>query len=298
MSSTVGNVSRTLAGEPVFGKKRGVDYLSDFEAYELRELDRAPDTVKAYLKSLAIGSRWIGKEIWKVDSTDLRRLKREAEEFTPSTRSHIICAYKAFHRWGALEGYWQLNGIAAIPLPRVTHSERPPVSTETARVLLGAAETPNEVRLVYLGLYAGCRISESANMRDHHWRGDRLTFVGKGRKERTVPVHPELAKVKDRILSESPKSGEVLQAVIAKLRERTGALDLSGHPCRSHALRKRFATSVYDDGNTPREVVAQLLGHSREVTDLYAKVSFGQMRGAVQTLTYWAGEPTQLRLFE
>lgn len=282
-------------GDGVF-RRKPVDFLSDFQAYERHELDKAPTTVTSYVKSLAIGARWIGKEPWEVDSKDLRRFKRESG-FKPGTVGHVIVSYKQFHSWGALEGYWPLDGIAAIPGPRIVRVSKPPVSKETARQLLSAAQTPNEIRLVYLGLYAGCRIAESAAMRDHHWRGDRLVFVGKGRKERTVPVHPELQRMKREILAMSPKSGGVLAAVMAKLRDRTGARDVAGNRATSHSLRKCFGTSVYDDGQVPWEVVKKLLGHGEDVTAIYAKVSHAQLAAAVGSLNYWSGEPVQLTLF-
>lgn len=276
-------------------RRRG-DYLDAFEGYERDEREMAPKTVESYLKSLKVGARWVGKEPWDVTSQDLRRMKREAS-FTRSTKSHVITSYKQLDRFLVLEGLRESNGIQAIPLPRISHVSKPPVTMEAARLLIGDCRSPNEFRLVYLGLFAGCRIAESAAMRDHHWRGDRLTFVGKGRKERTVPVHPELQKHRDLILSLSPKSSGVLQAVMKRMRERTGAVDTRGNPATSHSLRKRFATSVYNEGQVPDAVISRLLGHKRELLDIYREIDFRQMREAVLPLEYFPPEPVQLALF-
>jgi integrase len=217
--------------------------------------------------------------------------------FATSTKQGWVVAMHRFHQWGAMEGHWELNGIMAVETPRPRPNRRPPVSTETARRIIEACETPLQYRVAFYGLYAGCRIGESAAMRPEHWKRDRLYFMGKGAKWRSVPVHPELARARDFIHEKEPSSAGVCHSTWARLRDRLGFTDLYGSPAKPHALRKAFATNIYQEGQTPREVVAELLGHAQGVTDLYAGVSWTQMLGAVESLDYWGGEPVQLALF-
>lgn len=260
------------------------------------ELDRSPKTAESYCYALKSLARFAGKPIEKCNSDDLRAFKRETD-YAQATKQGAVVAAKAFHSWGALEGLWKLNGIMGVRTNRVIQPPKSPIGLETVRRLLEGCERPLEYRVVYLGLYAGCRISESANMGEAHWRSDRLIFEGKGRKTRTVPLHPELQKRKDLILGEVPKTSGVLHSSLARLRERREARDLDGRPVTSHALRRTFADHLYNECGVPYEVVGKLLGHHADVTARYARIGWDKMLSAVQAIDYFGGDPIQLRLF-
>lgn len=307
MNGTLGTRALTQDGgspdlvgdEVVFGKKHRTDnLLGEFREYLIAELGRAPRTADSYEHSLRSLGQWLEKPIAKVTSDDVRRFKREAVgSYAPNTIQHFIVAIHQFHRWGALEGYWQLNGIAAVATPRVPYVPHAPVGFEVARDLEKSCRLPYEFRLVYLGLYAGLRVSESQSVTAKEWQGDRITIIGKGTKQRTIPVHRRLGEMREVILRKQPKSRPVLQSVMERLRERTGAVDTSGKPVTTHALRRTFADALYDKFGVPQEVVGAILGHGKGVTELYAPVRFDKMREAVSLLDYSYGEPVQLALF-
>src|SRR5687768_8798458 len=123
------------------------DYLRGFSEYLTGELGRSEKTAEAYIYGLQSLERFTGKKVEKLGVEDLRRFKREAG-YKPSTIQQAVVSLRQFHRWGAIEGYWSLNGIMAVPTPKVVHPQQPPVSTETARRLLEGAQNPNEKRVV------------------------------------------------------------------------------------------------------------------------------------------------------
>lgn len=276
--------------------KRRRDYLGEFRAYQVDELGRSSRTADSYGWSLRCLEGWAEKQAHELTSDDLVRFKREST-YAPATIQGVVVALRAFHEWGALEGYWKLNGIRAVKTPRVTNPPKPPVGMETARVLLESCRTPLETRLVFLGLYGGLRISEAAKLGEREWRFDRLKFAGKGAKVREVPLHPELGKRRAEILSTTPSSPGVLQSSLERLRRRVNARDLDGNPVPSHALRRTFASTLYDQG-TPYEVVGKLLGHGADVTARYARISWDKMAEHVNSLDYYEGEAVQLELFD
>lgn len=284
--------SSGTAGGAVFRKHR--DYLGEFHRYQVEELGRSPRTAISYGWSLRTLMRWADKRVEDITSDDLRSFKRESS-YAPATVQGIVVALRAFHEWGALEHYWPLNGISAVKTPRVNKPPREPVSKETARTLLENCRTPLDYRVVYFGLYAGLRISESAAITEREWRFDRLKFYGKGNKLRSVPLHPELEKRRNLILSAHPKNANVLQSNLSRLRSDLNAVDLDGCPVPSHGLRRTFATTLYE--TTPYEVVGKILGHGADVTSRYAKIPFDKMEEAVRGLDYYEGEPVQLELF-
>ena len=288
-------------GDDVLLKKRArADsvLLDGFSAYEVGELGNSPRTAVSYSYSLKCLARWSGRDLFTLGSkgaNDLRAFKREAD-YKNTTKQQVVVAMHRFHEWGAQEGLWELNGILAVPSPKVRLPLKAPLSLESARRVIEEAKRPLEKRVVLLGLYAGCRISESAEMDETHLAGGWLTFTGKGNKKRRVPVHPELANEIDDVLSFRPSSKQVLHSSFARLRDRIGLLDEEGETATSHTLRRTCGSALYDAG-VPWEVVARLLGHGADVTARYAKIRPDVLKDSIAKLDYYKGQPVQGTLF-
>lgn len=275
------------------------DVLDDFSAYLTLELGRSPKTLRSYLSQLNAVTDLLGCDVVDVSVKDLRyRVKRD-ESASVGTRNLRLTAFKELHRWAGQEGFdWYNPNILSLRrIPQGRRIPKAPISFSDAQTLIDVCQSPNEYRVVLFGLYAGLRVMESTLICPDHVHGDRMTFVGKGDKERTVPVHPYLKAHLRTIFTEQPASSGVLQGVFNRLRKRYDIRDLKGRPATTHSLRRTFATFLYDHQDVPREVVKMLLGHGSEVTDLYAPVSFRRMDEAVHPIDYRAGEPVQLTLW-
>lgn len=276
-------------------RRKPLDWKTDFARYERgRNLSRR--TVDTYIWGIQTVTSWVGKPIWELTAPDLIAFM-EARCFPVRTTAQIVTAARQGHRWAATMGLCELNGVMAVAAPKVPRQKRkPPVSLETARRLLQAATSPYEARVVYLGLYAGTRISESARMGGVNDGGDRLRFIGKGNVERDVPIHPALREQLPLIFSKRPPSVATLNVTFQRLRERTHALDAMGNPATSHRLRATCATTMYQAG-VPWEVADTVLGHVLGMGDRYIEIDFDRLKDAVSSLDYFAGIPTQLHLF-
>lgn len=275
------------------------DVLRDFSDFLLLEEQRSDQTARGYTQQLKAVAKMLGKLITEVTPRDIRYEVKRDRTCAPSTLQLRITAYRQLHMWGLLdERPWAstaMLGVKSPPTPR--RLPRAPVAFHVAQTLLVNCRSENEYRIVYLGLYAGLRVDEQARIRPDNWHRDRLTFIGKGDKERSVPVHPELAKVLPIILSKTPKNKGVLQSRMTQMRARLGIRDTEGKPATTHSLRRTCATFLYDEARVEREVVKMILGHGSEVTDLYAPVRFPRMREAIERIDYSIGTPVQLALF-
>lgn len=139
--------------------------------------------------------------------------------------------------------------------------------------------------------YCGLRMAEVTRLRpsDLAQDGSYLKVKGKGSRERLVPVVDDLKRILTGIekdgkwLFPSRKSGEPLTDVRKPLMT---AMKRAGIEKRvtPHMIRHSFATHLLESGADIR-IIQKLLGHmSISTTQIYASVSMGTMRRAVDQL--------------
>ena len=147
--------------------------------------------------------------------------------------------------------------------------------------------------LVILMFGCGLRISEALSLKNADVRGrpDALRIVGKGNKERIVPILPVVLDAIDqyirlrpfgtapddalfRSVRGLPMSSRMAEKVIEKLRN---YLQLPDY-VTPHALRHTFATAMLSGGADLRSL-QELLGHaSLSTTQLYTRVNLDQIQ--------------------
>lgn len=242
------------------------------------EVGLMASTIDQYLARLLLWEEATGKSIEAITSDDVRAWIRQTPLARETVKGRVV-ALQQFHRWGALDDLWPLNGISLIRVRKVTNDSPPPLPHADARALMAACQDPLEFRLVYYPLLEGTRPMESAAMDHHHWQGGWLRFVGKGNKFREVPIHPLLARVGPILLSHPPCHKSSFYSIRDRLAKRSGVW------FRPHQLRKTYATCLFDQ-DVPDEVLGDLLGHGKKVTRVYALVSRAKKTKAMALLDY------------
>jgi integrase/recombinase XerC len=261
-------------------------------------------TLRAYgddvARFLAFEAEHVGEELSaralaKLSTADIRAFitKRRAEGLGVRGVKRALAAVRSFYRYLAREEILENPAPRTIRTPRLGHTlPRPLSEADAARALdeagnneiewIGARDTA----LLTLLYGVGLRISEALGLKQGDVPlGDSLTILGKGRKERVVPV---LAVVRDAIdayaktipfaLSPQaplfasrrgkPMSAREAQLLMQRLR---GALGLS-EKATPHALRHSFATHLLANGGDLR-AVQELLGHaSLSTTQTYTEI--------------------------
>lgn len=216
-----------------------------------------------------------------------------------SSIARAVVAVRSLHRFALTEGLIQNNVTAQVKPPKIASRLPKALNLNTVLKLL---EMPNrntplglrDAALLELLYGTGARISEILALQVDDVTGDLadqgLRLLGKGRKERIVPVGSyALAAIQSWVFqgraSLGPrtsalflnKRGQKLsrQSAWGILQEYAQALEIELSP---HTLRHSFATHLLDGGADIR-VVQELLGHaSVATTQIYTKVTAQHLR--------------------
>jgi site-specific recombinase XerD len=208
-----------------------------------------------------------------------------------------VYALNSFFSYLNNEGLLDNNPFQSIKMPKKRKSL--PVflsSCELDKLIAAAKKHPNKhlgLRdLICLGIlrYTGCRRSELLNLiwEDIEISSGSIKFLGKGNKERLVPIHPLLKGLLLEYKSQyvCPMNDLVIKGQNGKRLSNTGLrkilnkyLDLAGiiKNITPHKIRHSFATELLSKGVDIR-VIQQWLGHeSISTTAIYTHVTFEQL---------------------
>jgi integrase/recombinase XerD len=258
----------------------------------------APRTVEAYRRDLNALTDWLGRPPGSVTTQELERWIAElrAAGLAPATIARRIASVRSYLRHLVLVGSASLNAAAELELPRRVRRLPRTLSPGEAERLIDAAAgtTPRALRdaaLVELLYGAGLRVSEAVSLEKAGIDVERrlVRIVGKGGKERVVPVGRRAVEALRRYLSRgrphldrkhrpelflNAQGGALTRAgaflILRRLAAKAGLEPERVHP---HLLRHSFATHLLEGGADLRSV-QEMLGHADlSTTELYTHVT-------------------------
>ena len=271
----------------------------------------SPHTVRAYAVDLFSYLSWAaraGEDPVHLDHKRFRRFLVDLERagYVKKTVSRRLSAVRSFFDYLNVRELVLTNPAAAAATPKPSRVLPRKTSTADLDRLLGVcakSTDPEDLRdAAFLELlYAtGARISEVAGLAvcDVSFESRSARLMGKGSKERRVPVHAKaleavaryIALGREELLSEKPVSalfvsvrGNAMSAdslrKVFKRRAAQAGLDPSLHP---HDLRHSFATDMLEGGADLRSV-QEMLGHaSLSTTQVYTHLSLEHMRDTMK----------------
>lgn len=226
-------------------------------------------------------------------------VKKTTDGAGAATRARGLASIRNFMRWLDKNGHLHNPAIGAVRTPKQPKRLiRALPEKQAMEVLDHAGELPEKdwVKLrdeaLFTLLYgAGLRIDEalSINYGTRPMNGE-LRVIGKGRKERLVPILPTVQKAIDAYMAEAPvrfekdtplfigeKFGRLSQGVAQRqLRNLRRAFGLP-ETVTPHALRHSFATHILVNGGDLRSI-QELLGHaSVSTTQRYTELDNAQL---------------------
>jgi site-specific recombinase XerD len=272
---------------------------------------RSPRTVDAYRRDLTALGAFLGGPVSRARLDDLERYMAQlrADGLSPATLARRTASARAFFRHLQLIGARGDNPAAELASPRRVRTLPRTLSAGEAERLIEAASgvSPRALRdraLVELLYGAGVRVSEAMGLDKGGVDLDErlVRVVGKGGKERVVPLGREAAEALRRYLARgrphldrrhrpelflNAKGGALTRAgAFLILRRLAGAAGLDPARVHPHLLRHSFATHLLEGGADLRSV-QELLGHADlGTTELYTHVTDRRRREA-----YFAAHP-------
>lgn len=209
--------------------------------------------------------------------------------YASASISRIFFSLKIYYRFLKKRGAKDLYRFEDLDAPRVMQSIPEVLSIEQVKKLLAMdAKSYNErlVAAVLELLYScGLRVSELCSLNLYNVDDKSVKVMGKGSKERLVPIAKRSIKVLDRYLLQRSQGGIgsalfvtqkgkrlYRQWVYHAIRERAKACGLEKR-IGPHTLRHSYATHLLEGGADIR-VIQELLGHaSISSTDRYTHIS-------------------------
>jgi integrase/recombinase XerD len=259
---------------------------------------RSPRTVDAYRRDLIALEAFLDKPVGNatVEELELYTAQLRADGLAPATIARRTASARSFFRHQQMLGARGDNPAAAVALPRRPKALPKTLSPGEAERLIDAARgtEPRALRdqaLVELLYGAGLRVSEAVGLdRTGVDLDDRFVrVIGKGGKERVVPIGRHAAEALRRYISRgrpyldrrhrpelflNARGGGLTRAgaflILRRLAERAGLEPTRVHP---HLLRHSFATHLLEGGADLRSV-QEMLGHADlSTTELYTHVT-------------------------
>ncbi len=279
-----------------------------FLTYLSVEKGLARNTVNAYatdLKKYLLFLKKQGRDAVKADKPDILNFLEllRSDAYTISTVCRYISSIKSFYKFLLLEKLIQDDPTENLQTPKKWERVPKALSVSDVKDLLGAkfsAKTAlRDSSMLELLYSSGLRVSELVTIKlgDIHFDAGFIRVLGKGSKERIVPVNLRaLDKIKDYTEKERPgilkKKQSPYLFVTRNGRPMTRqrfwqtlkALGKqSGIELSPHTIRHCFATHLLEGGADLRSL-QKMLGHSDiSTTQIYTKVTTDRIKKVYKT---------------
>jgi len=262
------------------------------------------NTVSSYICEINSLLDFTGKEATKITSEDLLAFFQGMEVFlSKRSQAHFLSAMKSFFAWMVSEGELSENPCDRIDAPKLGRYLPAVLSVEEVSSIIGSVDLSSlkglRDRAILEVLYScGLRVSELCSLKssDIFRKEGFLRVIGKGNKQRLVPLGEMAVDALDDYLKARPSADDAIEDNIV-------FHNMKGHPMTRvsvfnivkaqamaagirkdispHTFRHSFATHMIENGADLR-LVQEMLGHeSILTTEIYTHVDSSTWQNAV-----------------
>lgn len=287
--------------------------LYDYQLYLKIERGLSKNTIDSYTRDLTklihfLSSNNISLSPITIDKESLQEfIYQIAKELNPRSQARIISGLRSFFEYLVFEDYRNTNPTNLIESPKVGRKLPDTLSEEDINTLIEAIDLSKPFgernRTIIETLYScGLRVSELIHLKlsDLFFDEGFIKVIGKGNKERFVPIHYiakkyitfYITKLRSKV---KPKKGfedtlflnrrgsaltrQMIFTILKQLAEKIN-LDKKISP---HTLRHSFATHLLKNGADLR-AIQQMLGHeSITTTEIYVHLDNSYLKEVLES---------------
>lgn len=268
------------------------DILQLFAEFE-RSKGLADTTVRNRHSILTSVQTTLGMPLLELSIHDLRAYLGRTGISQGSKRTYRG-ALIAFYTFAVDEGLLDVDPtIRLVPVTALKGEPRPFTKAQIDAMLTTGAYRKTRA-MILLGYYQGFRVSSIARVHGHDVdvTGGTIRTVGKGSKERTLPLHPVIAELAAIMPADTwwfparknttqPMRSASVTNLITLAKKRAGIHDPHLTP---HSLRHSFGTHLADE-DVDVAVIQKLMMHeSLATTQIYTGVSERRKRAGILAL--------------
>jgi len=194
------------------------------------------------------------------------------------------------------------NPASELESPKILKRLPRYLNIEESKQLLSSVDSgtfsERDYAMLTLFLNCGLRLSELVGININNIKNNTLTVIGKGDKERSIPLNSACMEAIDAYMKVRPVNGvkdknalflssrkqriskESVQKIVKKYIKQAG---LDPQRYSTHKLRHTAATLMYRYGKVDIRTLQELLGHeSISTTEIYTHLDNGQLKDAVE----------------
>jgi integrase/recombinase XerD len=288
------------------------EYIIDFENHLKLEKGRADNTIESYLRDISKLLQFMdlekpGKSFRDLNLKDLQEFLAFLNEFglNEQSQARIISGIKAFYKFLMLESIIKLNPTELLEAPKLRRKLPDTLSYTEIQLIIESIDlsTPEGMRNRALleTLYScGLRVSELINLKRSNLflDVDFIRVIGKGDKERLVPigseaikyielylkevrVHTSVKKSAEQLIFLNRNGGGLSRVMVFYIIKKASAEAGIRKTVSPHTFRHSFATHLVEGGADLR-AVQEMLGHaSITTTEIYTHLDQSYLKDTI-----------------
>ena len=280
-----------------------VGLLKDYNYYLRMERAMSPNTVASYCSDVDKFLKWIAFPLKELSSDDVAGYLSGLGQISKRSQARILSSLKSFCAWLVMEGVLNDNPCDKVDGPKLGRYIPDVLSVDEVVLIMEAVDLSSWTGLrdrALLEVLYGCgiRVSEAVGLKVSCLYFDEgfVRVIGKGDKERLVPMGEMAAESLKAYLKARPSAGELSDGDLVFVNRYGGGLSrvsafktvkkmarLAGirREISPHTFRHSFATHLIENGADLR-LVQEMLGHeSVATTEIYTHVDSSTWHGNI-----------------
>lgn len=287
-------------------KNISANIIRSYQRYLKLQRGYSPNTLDAYIRDLLKLVNYLEQEdkrLLDVQLADLQHFAASLHDIGihPRSQCRILSGVRSFFRFLELEGYRDDDPSELLESPVLGEHLPEVLSAEEVDMLensidLSKWEGHRNRAIIEVLFSCGLRVSELVNLKlsDLFLKENYVRVMGKGSKERLVPISPRAIKELDywfmdrRVMKIKPGEEDyvflnrrgahlsrVMILIMIKQQAEAAGIQKTISP---HTLRHSFATALLEGGADLRAIQAMLGHESIGTTEIYTHIDMSTLR--------------------